>query len=163
MRRALLILPLALVAGCAGATPVPVAATRDAALTSCPRPYSAAIPSDLPFVDRETINRGDGILGSRLVYQRTLARRIVLTVGTDPLDALEDLDMHERDAVVGTKQVSLSTTDLQPGLAVVEVPAELPAECGQLFVLTEGLTPTELHAVVSTLTLRPPSPVEGPG
>jgi hypothetical protein len=102
-------------------------------------------------------------MGHRLVWQRTVARRVVVTVGGNPLDALEDLDMKARDAVVGGKPVHVSTTLLQHGLEVVEVPAKLPPECGALFVLAERLTPSELDAVVRTLTLtaRPPGEVPG--
>jgi hypothetical protein len=103
------------------------------------------------------------LIGHRLVWQRTLARRVVVTVGGKPLDALEDLDMKARDAVVGGKRVSLSTTLLQPGLEVAEVPAHLPPDCGELFVLAERLTPSEFDAVVRTLTLVAPTPGEAPG
>ncbi len=146
-------------AACAGAPsrvederPVPVEAAR----LVCPQPTSSAIPQDLPFADREVLNLGGSTFGHRLVYQRTTARRVVLSVGGDPLDALEDLDMNARDMVLGGVQVSLSTTHLQPFLAVVEVTsAHLPDRCGPVFVLAERLSTAELDRVLRTLRLTP--------
>lgn len=165
-REALVLVPLVLgLTGCAlpKEKPAPAAVVNNTTVTLCPRPVVPGVPADLPFADRETLNLGDGLIGHKLVWQRTQARRVVVTVGGNPLDALEDLDMKARDVVIGGKAVSLSTTLLQPGLEVLEVPAQLPPDCGALFVLAERLTRAELDAVVRTLTVVAPTPGEGPG
>jgi hypothetical protein len=164
VRIALLLATLVL-AGCSSQAPSPrpVAETRPAGLTSCPHAVARFIPADLPFVDRQTLNLGDGLLGDRRVFQRTTARRVVLMVGPDPEDTFEDLDMHQRDVVLGGKRVSLSTTHLQPDLALLAVPAVLPEACGGLYVVAERLTPTELDALVKGLTVQAAEPSDSPG
>ena len=122
-------------------------------MTACPEPVVGSVPRDLPLVDRRLLNLGGGQFGHKVVYQRTVARRVVVSVGDEPLDTLEDLDMNESDQVIAGRQVKVSTTHLQPGLAVVEVPASLPRDCGSLFVLTERLTPRELSDLVGSVRL----------
>ncbi len=165
-REVLLLVPLLLLTGCGPAqrssAPRPVAATRATTIRVCPHPVVPGVPKDLPFSDRKTLNLGNGVFGHLLQWQVTPARRVVVTVGSDPLDALEDLDMKARDLLLGGKRVSLSTTLLQPGLEVVEVPSTLPPECHHLFVLAERLTRAELDAVLRTLTLAQPAPGEEP-
>lgn len=151
-----------LVGGCAedgpsAAVPSPV---PERPRTICPQPASEAVPGDLPFADRQLLNLGGGTFGHRLVYQRTLARRLVLSVGEDPLDALEDLDMDASAVQRGGLDVTVSTTLQQPGLTVVEVgdaAGPLPAGCGELYVLAERLTEGELDAVLQDLVLVPPA------
>ncbi|HUR15637.1 MAG TPA: hypothetical protein VM097_14280 [Mycobacteriales bacterium] len=130
--------------------------TRDGAIHPCPEPRSAGVPSDLPLVDRETLNLGAGVLGHEVVYQRTQARRVVITVGRDVLDDIEDLDVETTDETLGGKQVRLSTTLLQPSLQVAEVLTPLPEECGPLYVVAERLRPAELQDVLRRLVLAPP-------
>lgn len=108
------------------------------------------------MADRELLTLGRGVYGHRVVYQRTNARRVVLTVGGDPRDALEDLDLTTRDAVLGGAEVSVSTTHLQPFLTIVELTSRrLPDPCGPPYVLTERLTAAELDRVVGALQLTP--------
>lgn len=149
-------LAVVLLAGCSGSPEaVPSGPTRTAGVTTCPAPTITHVPRDLPMADRRLLNLGGGLFGHKVVYQRTTARRLVVTVGEDPLDALEDLDMEERDAVIAGRQVRVSTTRLQPGLVVVALPDELPRGCGEVFALTERLTPAELERVVKGLVTGP--------
>lgn len=160
------VLPLLvlLVAGCQGANGVAqnvedVPATRPAELSSCPVPTSAGVPGDLPLADREVLNLGSGRLGHRVVFQRTTARRVVLSVGIDALDAFEDLDMRAVDQLVGGHRVTLSTTLLQPRLTVLELAGGLPAlpqDCAPVFVVTERLTTAELTRLLTGLSFTVP-------
>ncbi len=163
IRTALPLGVLLLAAGCQGATrAVPTAAerpaTRSAVLTSCPLPVSSGVPGDLPLVDREVLNLGGGLLGHRVVFQRTTARRVVLSVGVEALDAFEDLDMDARDRTVGGRRATVSTTLFQPRLTVVELTTgteDLPDRCAPLFAVTESLTALELDQVIAGLSFAP--------
>ncbi len=161
-RQRLLPLLVILLAGCQGAGQVarPVPATRAAELSGCPVPASAGVPQDLPLADREVLNLGSGRLGHRVVFQRTTARRVVLSVGVEALDAFEDLDMRAVDRVVGGHRVTLSTTLLQPRLTVVELvgrPFALTKDCLPVFVITESLTAVELSRLLTGLSFSTPT------
>ena len=54
----------------------------------------------------------------------------------------------------------MSTTRLQPGLSVVDVgeaAGAVPPGCGEVYVLAERLTDSELDDVLRTLTLVAPA------
>ena len=102
---------------------------------------------------RELVNLGGGWFGHEVTYQKRPDRRVVLAVGVDPVDQLEDLDFASRTRTIAGEPVDVFTTAVQP-LRIAELADPLPSSCGSVFVLTERLTSAEFAHVVAGIKLR---------